>query len=530
MGKTLFLDCSSGISGDMTVAALLDLGASEERLRAALATLPVAGEFKVAVSRVMKSGLAACDFDVRLDAAHENHDHDMAWLYGVDEAGEHVHSHDHAEHHDDEAHAHGPHEHCHGHDHSHGHHHHHAHRSLADVTAIIGASRLTERAKQLALAIFGKLAEAEAKAHAATPETVHFHEVGATDSIVDICSIAICLDDLGITDVIVPSLAEGHGTIRCAHGIMPVPVPAVVNLCQAADIELVPAPVHGELVTPTGAATVAALRTATELPARYRIVACGYGAGKRPYVGCSGLLRAQLVEVTAAGGGGSAPRAEAPDGPAASAETRATASEPGAASYALPFPTEAARTVTKLETDLDDCTGEALGHTIALLMAAGAREAHAVPVIMKKGRPGFQLEVVCDADKVAELERLIFENTTTIGVRSLAMRRDGLPRHAGVAETRFGVVTTKVVTMPDGSERAYPEYDSVVAAHERTGASFQDVFRATQAAADGAPTDGTDAASAADTRRANGTVAAAAADATGVDATDPASASADNSS
>ena len=281
MGKTLYLDCSSGISGDMTVAALLDLGASEQRLRETLSTLPAHG-FDVAVTRVRKSGLDACDFDVRLDAVHENHDHDMAWLYGHLDASDHEHDHDHG----------------HAHEHAH-HHHHHGHRSLADVCAIIDASAMSERAKGLAHAVFGKLAEAEAKAHGATPETVMFHEVGAVDSIVDICSVAICLDDLGVTEVIVPSLAEGHGTIRCAHGIMPVPVPAVVNLCQAAGIALVSAPVTGELVTPTGAAIVAALRTSEHLPARYRIEAVGYGAGKRPYEGCSGTLRCLLVHADA---------------------------------------------------------------------------------------------------------------------------------------------------------------------------------------------------------------------------------------
>ena len=169
----------------------------------------------------------------------------------------------------------------------------------ADVTAIIDGSQLSDGAKRRALAIFTALAAAEAKAHGKTPETVMFHEVGAVDSIVDVCSVAICLDDLGIEDIEVESLSEGHGTIHCAHGLMPIPVPAVVNLCQAGNIALTPAPVAGELVTPTGAAIVAALRTSEHLPARYRIEAVGYGAGKRPYEGCSGTLRCLLVHVDA---------------------------------------------------------------------------------------------------------------------------------------------------------------------------------------------------------------------------------------
>ena len=189
MSTTLYLECSSGISGDMTVAALLDLGASERHLREALATLPVANEFSVAVSHVHKNGIAAVDFDVELDAAHETHDHDMAWLYGTGDAAPAMHEHEHAEHgHERMAGptAHHDHEHDHEHEHEHDHcghgqehvGHHHAHRSLADVTAIIDGSGLSARAKELAHAVFRKLAEAEAAAHGATPETVHFHEGG----------------------------------------------------------------------------------------------------------------------------------------------------------------------------------------------------------------------------------------------------------------------------------------------------------------------------------------------------------------
>lgn len=280
---TLIIDGTSGISGDMTVAALLDLGASEEHLREQLATLPVDG-FSIAVTRANKHGIDACDFDVQLAEELENHDHDMAWLYGNEAAAEHTHEH----------------EHCHEHDHE-GHHHahHHHHRSLTDVTAIIDGSRLSDGAKRRALAIFSVLADAEAKAHGKTPDTVLFHEVGAVDSIVDVCSVAICLDDLGIEDIVVESLSEGHGTIHCAHGLMPIPVPAVVNLCQAGNIALTPATVAGELVTPTGAAIVTALRTSDQLPSRYRIEAVGYGAGKRPYEGCSGTLRCLLVHADA---------------------------------------------------------------------------------------------------------------------------------------------------------------------------------------------------------------------------------------
>lgn len=301
---TLIIDGTSGISGDMTVAALLDLGANEEHLREQLATLPVDG-FTIAVTRVNKHGIDACDFDVQLAEELENHDHDMAWLYGNEADAEHTHEHAHHHHHDHGEHEHhheDEHVHCHEHTHEHAHDHnghHHHHRSLADVTEIIDGSQLSDGAKRRALAIFTALAAAEAKAHGKTPETVMFHEVGAVDSIVDVCSVAICLDNLGIEDIVVESLSEGHGTIRCAHGLMPIPVPAVVNLCQAGNIALTPALVAGELVTPTGAAIVTALRTSDQLPSRYRIEAVGYGAGKRPYEGCSGTLRCLLVHVDA---------------------------------------------------------------------------------------------------------------------------------------------------------------------------------------------------------------------------------------
>lgn len=465
--RALIFNGTSGISGDMTVAALLDLGASQQSLMQALMTLPVHG-FRAHVSRVTKSGLSACDFDVMLDDEHQNHDHDMAWLFGEKDTGaegdghhhEHYGEHEHHHHHEDGA----AHEHCHEHDdhghddHGHDHGHHHAHRSLADVQAIINASGLTDHAKELALAVFDKLAEAEAKAHGATPQTVMLHEVGAVDSIVDICAVATCLDDLGVSQVIVPSLSEGHGTIRCAHGMMPIPVPAVANLCEAAGIELVPAPVHGELVTPTGAAVVAALRTSAELPSSYRILATGYGAGKRVYENTAGVLRVTLAEVDGPEGLLASPEAPADDDP------------------------EATHPVIKLECDLDDCTGEALGRTIELLMAAGARDAHAVPVVMKKGRPGYQLEVICDESNEAQLRDLIFANTTTIGIRSMTMLRHPLRREPGEVQTAFGAVATKRVVLPDGSVRSYPEYGSVVETCERTGASFQEVFRAVEAA------------------------------------------------
>ncbi|MBQ6442033.1 MAG: LarC family nickel insertion protein [Lachnospiraceae bacterium] len=279
MGNTLYLECYSGISGDMTVAALLDLGADEKKLRKALDSMPLSG-YHIEITEVKKHEIRAKDFHVRLDT--DNHDHDMAYLYGHNTAEHREHGHDHDE--------------THHHDHSHGGHDHaHAHRGMKEIREIFSRSSLTDGAKKRALDIFTVLAEAEAKVHGTTPDEVHFHEVGAVDSVIDIASIGICLDDLGITDVITPVLYEGEGTVRCQHGILPIPVPAVAEIISAHGIVLHRMPLEGEFVTPTGAATVAAMTTAKTLPDAYEILRVGVGAGKREYEG-PGILRAMLVK------------------------------------------------------------------------------------------------------------------------------------------------------------------------------------------------------------------------------------------
>ena len=326
MAEQHYLECSAGISGDMLVAALLDAGADEAAVLAALESLPVQG-FSVRVSRVAKQGLDACDFDVVLDAAHENHDHDMAYLHGhahgvaaspAEPGSGHAHGDGHPHGHGQSApcdgegaahdhghgHAHGeghPHGRPHPHGHAHGHHraagpsHGHEHRNLADVLAIVDGAAMADRARAIARRIFSILAKAEAKAHGRPIEQVHFPAVGAVDSIADIVAIAVAFDSLGIDEVVVPSLSEGRGTVRCQHGIIPVPVPAVVNIAQAYGLALSLLTVEGELVTPTGAAAVAALRTADALPERFTIQRMGLGAGKRDYA-TSGLLRALVIE------------------------------------------------------------------------------------------------------------------------------------------------------------------------------------------------------------------------------------------
>ena len=536
MGKTLYLETSSGISGDMFVAAMIDLGADPEALERALNSIPADG-FMVEISSVKKSGIACCDFNVILDAAHENHDHDMAYLYGPapvssaapqeeahhchchedeeahhchchedeeahhchcheDEEAHHCHCHEDEEahhchcHEDEEAHhchchedeeAHHchchedeevPHCHCHGcedeeahhchcheeeeahHCHGHGgeephhhheHHHHHG-RHLAEIMGIIDATDMTDSAKALAGKMFHIVAEAESLAHHMPLEEVHFHEVGAIDSIVDIIAAAVTFDSLGITDVIIPCLTEGRGTVRCQHGVLPVPVPATMNIIEAYDMPLTIMEAKGEYVTPTGAAIAAAICTTHQLPKAFRIVRTGLGAGKRAYTERTNILRAYLIEGNAM--------------------------------------EEGKDEIVKLETDIDDSTGEALGYTIDRLMQAGALDVHYSPVYMKKNRPAWELTVICKKSRMEELEDIIFKETTTIGIREFpSVMRSILHRNQKQVETPFGIAEVKEVALP-GERRFYPEYESVKAIAEKNHLPFAEVYHLVKALAE----------------------------------------------
>lgn len=450
MGQTLYLECNAGISGDMLVAALLDLGADQGVLMDALDSLPVDG-FQVRVSRMQKAGLDCADFAVLLDHAHENHDHDMAYLHGE---GDHAHACEYHAHLHEHAHAHGG-AHAPGasHAHAHAHGHCHEHRGMAEVAAIIQQAAISPRAKDTALCVFNVLARAEAKAHGVPPDQVHFHEVGAVDSIVDVVAAAVCLDNLDVTNVVLMHLCEGQGTVRCQHGVLPVPVPAVANIVAEAGIPLSIQAMQGEFVTPTGAAIAAAIRTQAQLPERFAIQKIGLGAGKRTYERPS-ILRAMLIQPQEAQ-------------PASARGANADASSSATLSC-----------VWKLETEVDDCPGEALGFVLERLFEAGAREAHFQPVFMKKNRPGYQIQALCAEADIPVLEAALFQHTTTIGIRRTPMQRTVLPREIRQAETPFGPVRVKEVQLPDGQLRAYPEYDDVAAIARAQGVPYQDVYRA----------------------------------------------------
>lgn len=389
--KTLYMQCSSGISGDMTAAALLDLGADRQGLLAMLESVPVKG-WHVEIGRRDKSGIDACDFDVVLDE------------------------------------------------------HPHAHRHPADIYEIIQGTCASPEVKRLARRMFEIVAEAEAKAHGIPVEEVHFHEVGAVDSIVDILSAAYLIESLGIDQAVVSPLTEGCGQVRCQHGLLPVPVPAVLNIVQAQGLELRLTEEPGEMVTPTGAAIAAALREygkgsgAGQRPPEGRLLAVGTGAGKKDFSHAN-VLRAMLFE------------------------EEEKAENSGSEDL-----------LWVLETDIDDCTGEALGFVAEQLMEAGARDVTMIPVYMKKNRPACRLSVLCREEERERLEDLIFLHTTTIGIRRHEVLRRALKRELLTVETSQGAVRVKKIARPSGTVWM-PEYDSVREISRGNGRGFTELYQ-----------------------------------------------------
>jgi uncharacterized protein (TIGR00299 family) protein len=407
----------------MAVAALLDLGADREKLARALESLPVEG-FDTQIRRVKKSSILCCDFCVNLEPGYENRDHDMEYLYGKTNP--------------------------HGEEHPHT----HAHRTLADIESILADCDMSDGALELAGRIFAILAQAEAQAHGVPVEEVHFHEVGAVDSIVDIVAFAVCMDSLSVDEVIIPSLTEGSGTVRTQHGLLPVPVPAVLNIAEKYGLSLRLSGARGEYVTPTGAAVCAAVRTADRLPEKFRVRRCGLGAGKREQE-LPGILRAMFIE----------PEPVAPD----AAEAEETKESPV-------FPDGAAEDrIWKLETNIDDCSPEMLGYTLERLLEAGAKDAHYLPVYMKKNRPAYQLDVLCAEEDLPAMEEIIFAETSTIGIRRVRMPRTILKRHSALVETDYGKVRVKVVSAGE-IRKVYPEYESVAQTAREKGVPFEMVY------------------------------------------------------
>jgi len=395
----LFWEGRSGISGDMAVAALLELGGNREKLERGLASLALPG-VSWEIGRRQVGGIAAGDFRVLMEG-HDDAHHEPAE------------------------------------------HHHHEHRGLAEIEAILDRGDLAPGARALAKKVFRIVAEAEAEVHGTTPEACHFHEVGAWDSIIDIAAFAILWDDLGFERCVVTGLTEGTGTVRCRHGELPVPVPAVLKIAEKYQIPLRFTDHPGELVTPTGIAIAAACRTETSLPPCGVVRRVGIGAGKRPREDAPNILRALLIRL--------------PEAPAAPIEV--------------------------LETNLDDATGETLGLAMERLFAAGALDVHFLPCQMKKNRPGWLLRAIARGETVPALEEAIFRHTTAIGLRRYPVERTCMEREVVPVRLAHGEVLVKRCSY--GSlVRFYPEYESVRRYAEANGEDFRKVYTAAEAAAD----------------------------------------------
>jgi pyridinium-3,5-bisthiocarboxylic acid mononucleotide nickel chelatase len=385
--KTLYFDCFSGISGDMTIGALLDLGVDLDYLKSELRKLPVEG-YDLKVSRVTRSNISAMKFDVLMDDGKRGHDH---------EGG------------------HGHHGHHHDHEHS------HFHRKASEILSMIGDSRLNANTKRIAAGIFTKLATSEGKVHHVAPEDVEFHEVGAVDSIVDTVGAAIGFDALGIERFLCSAINIGSGFIHCQHGVFPVPAPATADLLRDATIYQKHA--QTELVTPTGAAILAAVVNRFGNMDGFAAERIGYGAGSKQFPDFPNCLRLMLGEERAL----------------------AASASPG--------------DVVVLEANIDDMSPQNFGYVTEKLLGAGALDVFTVPIQMKKGRPGELLQVLAPPDLVDALTRVIFQETTTIGIRRYPVHRITLDREFVEVETEYGTVRIKVSRMDGEVVNFAPEYE-----------------------------------------------------------------------
>ncbi len=396
MSKALYFDAFSGVSGDMTVGALLALGVPFDVLREQLAAVQTDG-YRIEQSLRDVNGIRATKFDVLLDGSGDEHHHSDS------------HGHQHGHRHDENPHSHE--------DESHPHEHADSHTRFSEIRRRLEESRLDKAVRERAIAIFTKLAIAEGKVHGKSPEDVSFHEVGAIDSIVDIVGTAIGLTHLKVDEVFVSTMPLGSGFVQCQHGSMPVPAPATVELLQGFSVRYDDG--EGELVTPTGAAIVAALGQ-SRLPAGFRIERVGYGAGTRTLHDRPNLLRLVLGETPSAGG-------------------------------------QAALMV--IEANIDDSNPEIYEHVFDILLTAGAKDVWLQQVLMKKGRPGVVLSILCDEGLRDVLAGLVLRETSSIGVRFHGVDRLEAPRSEHLVDTEFGPIVVKISRAPDGTVNVAPEYE-----------------------------------------------------------------------
>ena len=409
--RLAYLECFSGMSGDMFLGALVDAGIPARALEEAVSALNVGAGLEI--SRVMRSGISATKVDVWVDG-EKDRPRETCWNGEHDQFHEHPHEHD-------------------GHEHSHrggvsrdetkAPRAHSLGRGLTEIRQIISAAAISQGAKKTATTIFEALGAAEAKIHNTSIDGVHFHEVGAVDAMVDIVCASVGAEALGVDEIVCSPLNVGGGTVKCAHGTLPVPAPATVELLKGAPVYS--SGLQAELVTPTGAAIVKTLVTRfAEFP-QIKIERCGYGAGTRDFPGHPNLVRLTV-------------------GKAASTDpTSKTASE----------------SITVLEANLDDLNPQVFGYVMNRLLEEGALDAFGMPVQMKKSRPGTLLTVLSKPQDANRLTELIFTETTTLGVRRRDEMRLTLARRWEKVETAWGEVRIKIASMNGTVTNYAPEYE-----------------------------------------------------------------------
>jgi pyridinium-3,5-bisthiocarboxylic acid mononucleotide nickel chelatase len=474
--KILYFDCFCGAAGDMLLGALIDAGADFAEIERRLASLGVGG-YHLHCAPVNKRGIMAMNFDVHTGDHPHPHDHGRAHDHGHEHAPAHSHGHAHShthththEHSHDHGHththAHGhthehPHEHGHSHAQDHGHDHHdpahghahehthehthghdHVHRHLKDIVKIINAGDLPDAVKSAAIATFERIAVAEAKVHGTTPDKIHFHEVGAVDSIVDIVGVHLALDQLKPDRIESSPVHLGKGTVKCAHGVMPVPAPATALLLEG--VPSYAADVDGELTTPTGAALIAQLAQAFGPMPPMRVLATGNGAGNKDLPDRPNIVRVFLGEAI---------------------EARPTA------------------TINVIEANIDDMSPELLAPVIGTLLDAGARDAFFTPVFGKKGRPGHLLTVLAKDEERDALARLILEQTTTFGLRMRREERIELEREWREVDTPWGRVRIKLGGSNGAATVQSPEFEDCRRVAETAHIPVRRVYEAALAAA-----------------------------------------------
>lgn len=438
--KTLYLDIFSGISGDMLIGALLDLGVDFEQLQAELQKLKLEG-YHLHAKRGQKSQITGIKFDVHLDDDHHQHGHEHGHTHSHEHGHEHGHAHGH-----DPTHTilHGL-KHTHSHSHSHDEGHTHG-RNHAEIRKLIQASGLSAWVKEKSLRVFERIAAAEGKIHGVPSAEVHFHEVGAVDSIVDIVGACVALEILGKPRVLAASVTEGTGWINCAHGRFPIPAPATLEILGAAGIGVTQSEEPHELVTPTGAALLAEFAEGFGPMRGLTAEKIGIGLGTRDNKTRPNVLRAILGKADGAS---------------------------GANDWEMD-------TIAVLETNLDDINAEILGHFVERTLAAGALDVFHTPIQMKKNRPGVLLTVLCAADDADKFTEMMLRETSAFGVRRSLTERRKLRREVVTVKTAFGDVSVKLGKLNGKIVQAAPEYESCKKLAELAKVPLKLVYEATR--------------------------------------------------